>query len=109
MQNLENIIIIMSVLGAGVLVIYIIARYNYLLKKTLAERGMVPEKSKIRYAEMGCIVVGIGIGLGVSSLFTMMNLPADTMDLLVWSVILMGGGLGLFVAHFIGQQIEKGE
>jgi hypothetical protein len=109
METLENIIAATFVFGSGVLVVFIIARYNYLVKKALVEKGIASAGVKIRYSEIACIVVGIGVGLGVSSVFTIMNLPEDTMDLLVWSVITVGGGVGLFGAHFIRQKAERGE
>lgn len=108
METLENIIVLFFVFGSGVLVIFIVVRYNYLLKKDLAAKGIVPTRVRISYSEIACIVVGIGIGLGASSIFTVMSLSEDTMDLLIWAVTLMGGGLGLFAAHFIRQKIERG-
>ncbi|MBX2965079.1 MAG: hypothetical protein KF845_02955 [Cyclobacteriaceae bacterium] len=107
MENLENIILSLCMFGSAVLVIYILARYNYLLKKALAEKGIAPTKIKISYSEIACVVIGIAAGIGASSIFTVMNLSEDTTDLLVWSVILIGGGLGLFGAHFIRQKQER--
>lgn len=109
MENMDNIIASVFVFGSGVLVIFIVARYNYLLKRTLAEKGLTPEKPGTNYLEIACITIGIGIGLGVSSIFTLMDLSEDTMDLLVWAVILIFGGLGLFAAHFIRQKNESGK
>lgn len=109
MESFESIIVSICVFGSGVLVIFIIAKYNYLLKRALAEKGIVPTTIKISYSEIACIVIGIGIGLGISSIFTIMNLSEDTMDLLIWAVILIGGGLGLFAAHFIRQRSERGD
>lgn len=109
MENFESIVVSICVFGSGVLVIFIIARYNYLLKKALAEKGIVATTRKINYAEIGCIVIGIAIGLGTSSIFTAMNLSEDAMDLLIWAVILVGGGLGLFAAHFIREKGERGK
>lgn len=109
MESFENIVLSITVFGSGVLVIFIIAKYNYLLKRALAEKGMTPTSLKINYSEMACIVMGIGLGLGVSSLVTVTDLSEDTMDLLVWAIILMGGGLGLFAAHFIRQKSESGK
>src|SRR5882762_5047321 len=109
MESIENIIVSICVFGSGALVIFIIARYNYLLKKALADRGIVPNKIKISYSEIACIVIGIALGIGVSSAFTVIDLSEDTMDLLVWSVILIGGGLGLFAAQVVRQKSESGE
>ena len=107
MENFENIVVSFCVFGSGVLVIFIVAKYYYLLQKALAERGIVASKTKLNYAETACIVIGTGFGLGVSSLFTLMDLSEDTMDLLIWAVILIGGGLGLLAAHFIRQKTER--
>lgn len=109
MENFENIIVTICIFGSGVLIIFIITRYYYLLKRALAEKGIVPNTIRIRYPEIACIVLGIGVGLAISSLFTVMNLSEDTMDLLIWAAILMGGGSGLFAAHFIRQKIENGK
>jgi apolipoprotein N-acyltransferase len=109
MECIENIVLAISVFGSGVLAIFILAKYNYLLKRTLAEKGITPATMKINYSEIACIVMGIGFGLGMSSIVTVMNLSQDTMDLLAWAIILMGGGLGLFAAHFIRQKSESGK
>jgi len=109
MESFENIIVSISVFGSGVLVIFIIAKYNFLLKRALAEKGIIPNTIKISYSEIACIVIGIGIGIGTSSVFTLVNLSKDATDLLTWAVILIGGGLGLFAAHFIRQKNESGK
>lgn len=103
MDILENVIMGVSVFGSAVLVVYILARYNYLIKKVIAENGGSPGAGKRRfsYMDVGCIVLSLGIGLGVSSIFTTMDLAEDTMDLLIYSTILVCGGLGLMLAHFI--------
>lgn len=109
MESIENIIVSFCVFGSGALVIFFIARYNYLLKKALADKGIVPNSIKINYSEVACIVIGIAVGIGASSVFTVMDLSEDTTDLLVWSVILIGGGLGLFAAQFVHQKSASGE
>lgn len=108
MENIETIIISLFAFSALVLIIFIIAKYHYLLKKVLAEKGVAATKVKINYSEIGCIVIGIALGLGVSSIFTVMNLSEDTADLLIWSIILIGGGLGLLGAHVVRQKTERG-
>lgn len=102
------------VLGASltlciVLVVFILARYNYLIKKAMIDReGAVDMTAhRFRYLEYGCILMGIGAGLGLSSVFTAMNLSEDTTDLLVWATILVCGGVGLLVAHSIRRKQES--
>lgn len=106
MENLETIFVSISIFGSGVLVIFIIAKYTYMTKKVFAEKGMEDKTSKMSYSEMACIVIGIALGLGASSVFTVMDLSEDTMDMLIYATILVGGGLGLLCAHFIR---KKGE
>lgn len=103
MDTLENVIMGVSLFGSVVLVIYILARYNYLIKKAIAENGGSPGAAKSRYSYMdvGCIILSLGVGLGLSSVFTTMDLAEDTMDLLIYSTILICGGLGLMLAHYI--------
>ena len=106
MEKVESIILGISIFGSAVLVIFIIAKYTYLTKKILAEKGIANQTSKISYLEMACIVIGIALGLGVSSLFTMLDIAEDTMDMLVYATILAGGGFGLLFAHFIRKRGE---
>nr|WP_295924398.1 hypothetical protein [uncultured Dyadobacter sp.] len=106
MQNLETIFLSIAIFGSGVLVIFIIAKYSYLTKKVFAEKGVPDNANKMSYAEMACIVMGIALGLGVSSVFTLMDLPEDTTDMLVYATILMGGGFGLLCAHLIRKRRE---
>lgn len=106
MENLETIFLSITIFGSGVLVIFIIAKYTYMTKKIFAEKGMEDTASKMSYSEIACIVIGIALGLGVSSVFTVMDLSEDTMDMLIYATILVGGGLGLLCAHFIR---KKGE
>ncbi len=107
MESLETVILSVSIFGSAVLIIYIVARYNYLIKKTYAERGIEIRGNKIRYNEIACIVIGIAIGLGLSSVFTVMILPEETMELLIYATILLGGGAGLFAAHNSRRRVER--
>lgn len=103
MNTTQTIIVAASLSLSFILVVFIITKYTYLLKKALIEKGdsYVPPKNKYRYLEYGCMLIGIGAGLGVSSIFTVFDLSEDTTDLLVWSTILIFGGLGLLLAFNI--------
>lgn len=98
-----------GVFGGFILVVYIIAKYNYLIKKAMIEKGSTNDSSttKLRYIDLGCIVLGLGLGLIVASYFTTIQLTEDTADLLIWGTILIFGALGLLLAHFIRRKIEK--
>ena len=102
------IVVALSLVICIVLVVFILSKYNYLLKKAIVERGVEYElpKNRYRYLELGCVVIGLGVGLGVSSIFTFLNLSGDAMDLLVWATILICGGAGLVVAHLIRRKQE---
>jgi hypothetical protein len=107
MESLEAVILSISVFGSAVLVIFILAKYNYLIKKAYAEKGIESSGNKVKYKEIACIVIGIAVGLGASSIFTVMAIPEETMELLVYATILLGGGAGLFAAHTTRKQFEK--
>ncbi|MEO1031152.1 MAG: hypothetical protein AAFX55_07090 [Bacteroidota bacterium] len=89
-------------------VVFIIARYTYLIKKEMIKQGIYLENRavKYKYLDIGCIVFGLGIGLLVSSIFTSIDLTEDTTDLLVWGTILIFGAAGLVAAHFIRKKLE---
>lgn len=103
MESTEDLLMGLGLLTGVVSIVFIIARYTYLIKKAMIERGLTTEPSngKLRYIDIGSIVLGLGVGLIVSSIFTTMDLYEDTMDLLVWGTILIFGSLGLVGAHFI--------
>ncbi len=102
------IVVGISLVTCIVLVVYILSKYNYLLKKAVIERGAEYElpKNRYRYLELGCVIIGLGLGLGISSVFTFMELSEDALDLLVWATILICGGGGLVVAHLIRRKQE---
>ncbi len=95
--------------GALVSIVFIIAKYNYLIRKAMIEKGVYIERvtNKYRYLDIGCIVFGLGIGLLVSSVFTVMSITEDTMDLLIWGTILIFGAGGLVLAHYIRKRLES--
>lgn len=99
MENLESVIVSFSIFGSVVGVVFILARYNYMIKKVYAEKGVLSSIQKTSYTEVAWIIIGIAFGLGVSSVFTAMALPEETMELLIYATILMGGGLGLLAAQ----------
>lgn len=107
MESLEEVVVSISLFGSAVLVIFILAKYNYLIKKVYAEKGMQGSRQKTNYKEIACIVIGIAIGLGASSIYTVMVLPEETMELLIYATILLGGGAGLFAAHNSRKKFEK--
>ena len=109
MKNLNELLGFGVIIIAILLIVFIITRYTYLVKKMMIEKGVYLEQkaNKFKYLDIGCIVFGLGIGLFVSSIFTTMDLLEDTMDLLVWGTILIFGAAGLIVAHFIRKRLEK--
>ena len=92
-------------------VIFIIARYTYLIRKAMAENGLQATKTltKSRLMHLGGILIGLGIGLMVSSVFTLLNFNEDTTDLLVWGTIILFGGFGLIVAHLLDERFGQGD
>ncbi|MEM1257270.1 MAG: hypothetical protein AAGH81_01990 [Bacteroidota bacterium] len=107
MQSTQDLIMGLGMTVGLVTIVFIIAKYTYLVKKAMMDRGLTSETpyGKLRYLDLGCIVLGLGIGLMVSSIFTTMDLSEDTMDLLVWGTILIFGSIGLVLAHFIRRKL----
>lgn len=103
MENVQEALGALFLVLGLVAVIFIIARYTYLLKKAMIEKGLQPSPSnkRMQYVDIGCIVLGLGMGLMVSSVFTTMDLAEDTADLIVWGTILIFGALGLLTAHWL--------
>ena len=87
-------------------VIFIIARYTYLIRKAMAENGLQAPKTltKSRLMHVGGILIGLGVGLMISSVFTIMDLDENTADLLIWGTIVLFGGFGLIVAHLLDER-----
>ncbi|WP_299113928.1 hypothetical protein [uncultured Winogradskyella sp.] len=109
MKDYNEIIGFTIIVLGLLLVVFIIARYTYLIKKEMISKGIYLENRtvKYKYLDIGCIVFGLGIGLLVSSIFTELNLTEDTTDLLVWGTILIFAAAGLVAAHFIRKRLEK--
>ncbi len=109
MKNFEEIIGGLVIVAGAVTIVYLLAKYTYLIKKVQAEHGETPAKgtSKYKYLDIGCIVLALGLGVLTSSLYTLMELSEDTTDLLAWGTILIFGGLGLLAAHYVRTKLEK--
>ncbi len=92
-----------------IVIVYIIARYTYFIKKLMIERGLTGSSNsgRFKYIDAACIVLGLGIGILVSAIYTTFPLTEDTMDLLIWGTILVFGALGLLIAHYLRRRVEK--
>lgn len=103
MEHMEEALGALFLMAGVVTIVYIIARYNYLIKKAMIEKGLVSSatSNKMQYLDIGCIILSLGLGLIVCTIFTSMNLTEDTTDLLVWGTILVFGAIGLMVAHWL--------
>jgi len=108
LKHLEDIVMVVAPLSAAILIIFIIAKYNYLAKKAIIDKGGDPtSRNRYRYLDVGCIIICIGLGLAVSSLISTLNLPPKTLNLLTYATLLVFGGLGLILAHFIRNKFEN--
>ncbi len=107
MESTQDLLMGLAMLTGIVTIVFIIARYTYMIKKAMIDKGLPlkPSNAKLKYLDIGSIVIGLGIGLMVSSIFTTMELSEDTMDLLVWGTILIFGSIGLIAAHFIRRKL----
>ena len=107
MEKIDEIFSLLILALGIILVVFILAKYNYMIKKAMIDNGLTttPIKNSGKYIDMGCIVIGLGIGFLVSSIFTEMQLTEDTTDLLVWGTIGICGGAGLITAHFLRKKM----
>lgn len=108
MEHIEQALGVLFLMAGVVTVVYIIARYSYLIKKAMIEKGLVnPNTSnRMQYLDIGCTLLSLGLGLMVSTIFTTMELTEDTADLLVWGTILIFGAIGLLVAHWLRKRTK---
>ena len=95
-ESLGGLIIVAGM----VLIVYFIARYTFLIKKMLAEKGMLEKRSASRLTKLDVayVTVGIGSGLLMAAGLSFLELPSNTMDLLTWGTVLISGALGLIIA-----------
>ena len=109
MENYNEALMFVAIIIALLLIVFIIARYNYLIKREMIQQGIYIQNRnvKYKYLDLGCIVFGLGVGLFISSIFTSIDLTEDTTDLLVWGTILIFGAAGLVTAHFIRKKLEE--
>lgn len=96
-NELAGGLIIMSAL---VTMTYFIARYTFLIKKMLIEKGITKEKSGqgITKRDVAYVVIGLGVGLLITGGLSFLDLTEDTLDLLGWGVTLVSGAIGLLIA-----------
>ena len=109
MKEYEGVLTTLIMGTSLILIVFILAGYNYRLKKALAERGINPVGRKRKYTllEIGCIVLNLGIGFGVCALYTTLKLPEDTYYFLVYATLFGFGGIGLITAHFIRNRFDR--
>jgi NAD/NADP transhydrogenase beta subunit len=103
MENYQEALGAIVLMAGVVAVVFIIAKYTYLIKKAMIEKGLVAQtpSKKLQYIDIGCILGALGFGLIIATTFTSLNLTEDTTDLLVWGTVLICGALGLFLAHYL--------
>ena len=107
MTNPQIVLLTAAVCGAIVTIVYILARYNYLIRRAIIDEGGDPYAGRTRYSflDMGCILLGVGIGLALAAYISTLDLTEDTMDLLIYAALLICGGTGLVVAHLLRHRI----
>ena len=88
------------IVSGMVLIVYFIARFTFLTKKMLAEKGMLGKgwSPQVTKRDVAFVTIGIGVGLLGSALLSLLELYEDTMDLLSWGLILISGAIGLLLA-----------
>ena len=108
----ETIMIVTTVtafLAALTVITFILAKYIYLTKKTYADTGQKPTPitNKFIFQDIACIVVALGIGLGLSAILSVLNLAEITRELLIYGMVSFWLGLGLFTAQWLRKRANK--
>ena len=99
-QHINELVGGLILVSGFVAISYFIARYTYLIKKMLIEKGLTKEPSGqgINKRDVAYILVGLGVGLLVTGGLSLLNLSEDTLDLFGWGIVLISGAIGLIVA-----------
>jgi len=90
------------------LVVYFTARFNYLTKKEILEKGGGIEMAKRRFPffELGITIIGIGVGLLFAVIPQSMNIPENIQGLFTGASILVFGGAGIVLAFFLRKKLD---
>ena len=83
-----------------------VARYVYLIRKAMIEYGIEEGstgKKRKRLQVVG-ILLGLGTGLFLSAVISLLDLTEDTTDLLAWGSIIWCTGLGLLATTLITER-----
>ncbi len=112
MHEAEFLVAILIPLGAFAMIfgiVYIKSRENMaLIDKGINPKEPIAQPSPFRYFKWAMLLVGAGLGLLLANLMHTYVLPTDVSDdnpAVYFSLIAIGGGLGLFSAY----KIEKKE
>ncbi len=99
-QSINEILGGLIIVTGFVVITYFIARYTYLIRKMLVEKGISREKSGqgITKKDVAYVVVGLGVGLLITGGLSLLDFEENTLDLLGWGVVLISGAVGLMIA-----------
>lgn len=100
MEQLEDLVGGFIFMSGVVLIVYFIARYTFLVKKMLAEKGILEQRSKssITKLDVAYVTAGVGVGLLISAGLSLLSIEENTLSLLIWGIVLTSGALGLMLA-----------
>lgn len=108
---MEDILVPLGFFTLIGLSVYFINKFKYQTRKAIIEKGgniTFPERKK-PILEIAFTLVGLGIGLALSSLLEATSLVEDAQDKLTGAFIFIFSGLGLVTAIFIRRKLEKNE
>lgn len=99
-QSINELVGGLILMSGFVAIVYFIARYTFLIKKMLIEKGITKEGTgqSITKQDVAYVLAGLGVGLLITAGLSLLELSENTMDLLGWGTVLICSSIGLLVA-----------
>lgn len=109
MQTIYDFLTALTMVIGIISIVFILAKYNFLVKKAMYENNATPPDPSVRLTaiDFGFVLVGIGFGLGVATLFILFELKPIVEELVLYIFPLVFGGLSLVVSYLFKKKLAK--
>jgi len=109
MDKLVEILVPVAFFATIVLIVFFTVKYSHKTKMAILEKGgsLDTTKKKLPFLEIGSILLGIGLGLGIALILQFFDFAPERNLQLSSACALLFGGAGLVSAFIIRRKIEK--